>query len=608
MAAFQRGCMLACYFGNGSKASWGDVYLRLILADRRNCAGMEKNLTYSNHSKKIAAVSKKGYHHFAELKYANKQLQKYKILAENARDIMLFINMDGRIIEANAAALRVYGFTRDELVAMTINDLRAESTGSQLATQMTLAEKQGILFETMHKCKDGRLLPVEVSSQGTDIGGRRVLLSIIRDISERKKTEKKLKYLENHDFLTGFPNRYYLEEYLRKVVLYSPAQCKGALLFLDVDNFKVINDSFGYAVGDKLLVKLGERLKDFIKKDDFIARLGGDEFAIVLRNVGLDTAQKVAYKIIKYLNDENFALEFPGIYCNLSASVGITRIDGFTDTQNLFAYAEAALYGAKEGGKRKVVTIEDDKEKRWISEANTTVKLLHDCLRNSRFVLHYQPVMSGQEVVHYEALLRMVDARGNIIYPNSFITTAERFGLMSQIDRWVIRQAMQTLAARPELTIFVNVSSLSLGDEELLDFIELQLRAAGISPQRLGFEITETAAVKDLIQAGQWLGCLKKLGCKFALDDFGVGFSSFKYIQMLPVDFIKIDGSFMKNLDTDVTQKALVQAMNAVAHALGKKTIAEFVENEDIWQTVQELGVDLGQGYHLGKPCPLTTT
>ncbi|WP_371375404.1 putative bifunctional diguanylate cyclase/phosphodiesterase [Sporomusa aerivorans] len=561
--------------------------------------------TYIKHKKQTRAVLEKYREQIDELVNAGKQLEKYKILAENAKDIMLFINMDGRIIEANEAALRAYRYTREELFSMTISDLRIQSTNKQIAMQMELAEKQGILFETIHRCKDGGILPVEVSSQGTYIGDERVLLSIIRDISERKRAEQQMKYMETHDFLTGFPNRYYLEEYLKSAVVYSTAEGNGALLFLDVDNFKVINDSFGYAIGDKLLVELGNKLKNIIKKDDFIARLGGDEFAIVLKDVTIDMAKRAAQKIIKYLGSENFAIDGPGNYCNLSVSIGITRIDDFADTQKLFAYAEAALYNAKEEGKSRAVAIESGKEKRWLSESNAAVKLLHDCLRNNRLVLHYQPIMSGQQVVHYEALLRMLDNEGNFIYPSSFITMAERFGLMARIDRWVIHCAIHTLAEKPDMTIFVNVSSLSIGDDELLNFIEMCLGETGIRPERIGFEITETAAVKDLIKAGQWLRSLKKFGCKFALDDFGVGFSSFKYIQMLPVDYIKIDGSFIKNLDTDLTQKALVQAMNAVAHTLGKRTIAEFVENEMIWRTVQELGVDLGQGYYLGKPSPL---
>jgi len=539
------------------------------------------------------------------LMYVNRQLQKYQILVENARDIMLLVGMDGIILEANSAAVPAYGYTREELLSLYIYHLRDNSTELQIDAQMKMAEKQGILFETVHRRKDNTIFPVEVSSQGIYIGEERVLLSIIRDISDRKKAENQLKYMETHDFLTGIPNRYYLEEYLKNVVLPVHRKCKGALLFLDVDNFKVINDSFGHTAGDNLLISLGKKLRESVKQEDFVARLGGDEFALVLRDVSVDAAKKEARNLIQLLSETNFPIDSEGNCCNLNSSIGITKIDGTVDTQKLFAYADVALYAAKEQGKCRVIAIEDSNDKQRLSESNDTVKLILDCLRNDRFILHYQPIMSEQGILHYEALLRILDKEGNIIYPGSFITTSERFGLMSQIDRWVVQHAMEFLADNPNISVFVNVSSLSLGDTELLEYIESSLLVKGIKPARMGFEITETAAVKDLMRAEQWISRMKNFGCKFALDDFGVGFTSFKYIQTLPVDYIKIDGSFVKNLDADPTQRALVQAMNAVAHALGKKTIAEFVENEVIWRIIQELGVDFGQGYFLGKPCAL---
>lgn len=539
------------------------------------------------------------------LEKVNEQLRKYKILAEHARDIMLFISVDGRILEANEAAIHVYGYTREELCSMTVSDLRETSTSHQIAAQMALADKQGILFETIHKCKDGRLLPVEVSSQGTDMGSERLLLSVIRDISERKQAEQQLQYMATHDFLTDIPNRYHLEEYLKKVVLHADKECKGALLFLDIDNFKVINDSFGHAAGDKLLVDLTKKLKAMLRKEDFLARLGGDEFAIVLPHVSVERAKSMAQNILKALNEENIAVDLLGNNCTIGVSIGITKIDKFVDTQKLFAYADVALYRAKEEGKGRAVAIKNQHEKIRLSETNITVKMINDGLRENRFVLHYQPVMSNERIIHYEALLRILDSEGDIIYPKSFIAIAERFGLMSQIDRWVINSAIQTLCENPGISIFINVSPVNLGDYELLKTVELRLAEKGINPERIGFEITETAAVKDLMKAVHWINRLKKLGCKFALDDFGVGFTSFTYLQKLPVDYLKIDGSFIRNVDTDATQKALVQAMNAVAHTLGKTTIAEFVETDTIWRTVQELGVDLGQGYFLGKPGPI---
>jgi len=541
-----------------------------------------------------------------ELERTNELLNKYQILAQNARDIMLFINSDGKIIEANEAALYAYGYTREELFTMTIHDLRKENNRNQTIKQMQRAIEQGILFETIHKRKDGSLFPVEINSQGTKIGKETVILSVIRDITERKNAEKQVHFCNTHDFLTHVPNRYYLEEYLSKRIENAGDKYKGALLFIDVDNFKVVNDSFGHAVGDKLLIEIVQSLQNALRQGDFLARLGGDEFAVVLANVSLEEAKVIATKLLNELRNQEFIIDEKGHSFNLTVSIGITIIDSSVDTQELFVYADLALYNAKEEGKNRVVAIKTGEEKNKLSGANKIVKLINDCLKENRFILYYQPVFKKDEgILHYEALLRIIDDNGQIIYPSSFMPIAERFGLMSQIDRWVVKSAVETIKEKPEISVFINISSISLGDEELLRFVESTIKESEINPERIAFEITETAAIRDLVQAEEWIRHLKKLGCKFALDDFGVGFTSFTYLQRLPVDYLKIDGSFVRNLDTDYTQRALVQAMNGVAHTLGKVTIAEFVENETIWQTLHGLGVDLGQGYFLGRPTPL---
>lgn len=278
-------------------------------------------------------------------------------------------------------------------------------------------------------------------------------------------------------------------------------------------------------------------------------------------------------------------------------------IDGSVTPQNILSYADTALYSAKENGKNRVAILESSDDKARLSECNKTVLMIKRAIKENRFVLHYQPITKTENViVHYEALIRMLDEEGTIVLPNDFISIAERFGLMSQIDRWVMKNALKTLEERPNIHIFINLSGVSLGDKALLSFIEESIKNSTIDPARLGFEITETTAIRDLSQSRTWIKRIKLLGCKFALDDFGVGFSSFSYLSDLPVDYLKIDGSFVRNLDKDPTQKALIQAINALAHVLGKQTIAEFVENEAILKILQELNVDCCQGYYIGKP------
>ncbi|VBB07217.1 nucleotide cyclase [Lucifera butyrica] len=293
------------------------------------------------------------------LEETNKQLRKYKILADYARDVMLFVNLDGRILEVNEAAVRTYGYSRDELTSMSIADLRESSTSCEIATQMKRADKEGITFETVHKCKDGQLLYVEVSSQGTAMGSERVLLSIVRDISYRRQAAEQLEYLATHDHLTSIPNRYYLEKHLTGIMDKSGENNPGALLFIDIDNFKFINDTFGHSMGDKVLIDLAKKLKAIIRHDDFLARLGGDEFAIVLHNVTIDGAKKVAQKILDMLNETEFAVDSTGNCHKISVSIGISMLDKRKDTQKLLAAADVALYQAKEAGKNRAIYIDN---------------------------------------------------------------------------------------------------------------------------------------------------------------------------------------------------------------------------------------------------------
>ncbi|HBW34106.1 EAL domain-containing protein [Desulfosporosinus sp. BICA1-9] len=436
---------------------------------------------------------------------------------------------------------------------------------------------------------------------------RKELVREKEHLSQRNKEIKQLHYLATHDFLTDIPNRYYLEEYLNKLMLSNTGKrMESALLFIDLDNFKVVNDSFGHASGDQILLSVIKQLDMHLGDTAFLARLGGDEFAVVLKDTSLEKASSVANQLLQALRMEDFKVEGHQVTIKLTASIGIMIIDGTLDTQTLFSYADVALYTAKEEGKNRISSIQSSYDSARLLKSNRTILLINNALKEDRFTLYFQPVvkMDGS-IVHYEALLRMLDQQGDLIFPNEFLPIAERFGLMSQIDRWVVNSAIEFLTKHTELSLFVNLSASSFADEELLKFIELRITESSVLPSRIGFEITETAAIKDLDQAEHWIRRLKLTGCKFALDDFGVGFLTFTHLQRLPVDYLKIDGSFIRNLDVDPINKALVQAINAVAHALSKATIAEYVENEEIWRILGDLKIDFGQGYFLGRPATL---
>ena len=429
----------------------------------------------------------------------------------------------------------------------------------------------------------------------------------IRDITEQKVNEKRLEYLATHDSLTSIPNRFFLEETLKRAVARAKRGRKSALLLIDLDNFKMVNDTLGHDAGDRLLLSLTGILRNNLREEDFLARLGGDEFAVLLEGAAAEEAMVVAEKLRRVIDESELCLVMYRSCFNVSLSICITLVEGDMPPSRILALADTALYKAKEGGRNRIAFLRNgEDETSHFSETNQMVTLIKGALKENRFVLYFQPVVSieGGHIIHYEVLVRMKDTEGELIFPNRFIPVAERFGLMPQIDRWVVESSLKVLARSPDKKLFINLSGVSLGDEDLLQFIKQAVGENNIDPSRIGFEITETAAVKDLSRAENWISELRKIGCRFSLDDFGIGFSSFYYLKILPVDYIKIDGSFIRNVHQENTHSALVQAINTVAQTLSKKTVAEFVENEEDLKKLQELKVDYAQGYYLGRPEP----
>ncbi len=420
---------------------------------------------------------------------------------------------------------------------------------------------------------------------------------------QQRQDEAQLRHLATRDFLTGIPNRFVLEESLRRAVGRAKQGRPSALLFLDVDNFKLVNDTFTHAAGDRLLNSLTGLLQRNLRDGDLLARLGGDEFAVLLDQADLARAQVVAERLRIAVGEHRFIIGQQNV--DLSLSVGLATIDGEMEAERILSTADIALHTAKERGRNRVVSLgPDDQATRELSEAGRLLSLIKAALDDGSFVLHYQPVvqLENGRVGYYEGLVRLKDVNGGVVAPGVFIPVAERFGLMSQVDRWVTRKAIEVLESHADVGLFINLSATSLADEDFLAFIEAAVREHPAVIGRLGFEITETAAIRDFARTEQWIRKLLELGCKFALDDFGSGFSSFSYLRRLPVDFVKIDGSFVRNMDAEPTHRAFVQAINTVVHTLGKKTVAEFVENEAVLELLKGLEVDYAQGYHLGRP------
>lgn len=443
------------------------------------------------------------------------------------------------------------------------------------------------------------------------IGISFLLFIILIIISINIYIEKvKVKFILTHDVLTGLPNRQFLEIFFKGEAAKSNEAVEYSLLLIDIDNFKFINDTYGHNIGDEVLKSIAHILKDIVPQDGLLIRSGGDEFAVLLTNVTIESAKYFTERLQSSIC--NNPIRILNNTLDISISTGYTIISNITDIMKFFSLANAALKKAKDEGKNKAVcllpqdinTNIDDPEK-----INELILLIKNALRENRFALFLQPIMEtdSKKIKHYEALIRLKGKDNSIINPAIFIPIAERFGLISEIDRFVFKEVLKTISSVHDTTIFMNISGLSLTNNTLLEYFEKSIIDSGIdsSHLNLGFEITETAATKNFIEAQKWMEKFKKLGCQIALDDFGVGYTSFTYLRSLPVDYIKIDGSFVHNIDKDSSHKAIVQTINTLAVSLGKDTIAEFVENEAVLKILKEIGVKYGQGYHLGKPGPL---
>lgn len=438
------------------------------------------------------------------------------------------------------------------------------------------------------------------------------LKGMMFDITESKKFEEKIIYLAEHDALTGLINRRkFQEELLRHVNYAQRYKHPGTLLFLDLDQFKYINDSYGHHAGDEFLIQVAHRIRQALRETDIVGRLGGDEFGVVLP----ESSEKEAIAAADYLLQELAATEFSvsgSPVLHVSASIGITTFpDQGLAPGELLASADAAMYMAKEAGRNSYhVYSEADHGLKIMQAKMQWEDRIRRALEEDRFALYCQPVckLGSGEVIHYEVLLRMMND-GEVIKPNAFLDTAERFGLIREIDRWVVENTIriqsESMSTSSPLKLAINLSGRYFGQPDVLEFVQYCLEKYKADPYKIVFEVTETAAVENLPYAGRFIDSLKKIGCQFALDDFGVGFSSLHYLKNLDVDIVKIDGSFVRTVASDPSDKIFVSAITELARGLGILTVAEFVESGEIETMLRELSVDYGQGYFLGKPVPI---
>ena len=438
---------------------------------------------------------------------------------------------------------------------------------------------------------------------------------VFRDVSAARQMTHQLSYQASHDILTGLVNRLEFEHRANNALTSAKQQnSHHALCFLDLDQFKIVNDTAGHRAGDELLKQVAGLLLNSVRQRDTLARLGGDEFGLLLENCPISKAIEIAETLVATIQDFRFIWEERTF--RIGVSIGLTPIAAQIDnTAQLMSQADVACYTAKDLGRNRVHVYQNESGEpaRRHSEILRAAEL-SDALNDNRFQLYYQPIVglgaTDKEIRHYEFLLRLVDSNGETVMPGNFIPAAERYGFMTSIDRWVIRtvfeQYYDLFALHPEVIVAINLSGNSLSDETLLDFVREEFYNSGAPPERICFEITETAAINNLAQATQFIAAMKEKGCRFALDDFGSGLSSFNYLKHLPVDYLKIDGGFIQNLVEDPIDLAMVETINQVGHILGIYTIAEFANSPAIVERLREIGVDYAQGYALGMPRPLT--
>jgi diguanylate cyclase (GGDEF)-like protein/PAS domain S-box-containing protein len=553
----------------------------------------------------------------SERKAAEEKLRaaeaRYRDLVETAHDLVWSVDQQGHWTYLNDAARSIYGYNPEEMLGRHVTDFSdpAYLERDTQAFGRALNGNDLVQYETVHRDSHGKQhhLSFNASGQTNESGDVVCIRGTAHDITEQKAYEKQLAYQAEHDSLTGLFNRHYFQEELERLVArVARSGADAALFYIDLDQFKYINDTLGHAAGDQLLLEVTDLLKSHIREGDLLARFGGDEFTLLLYNVEHQDIKRSAEKLRLLL--ENYHFFSANNNFNVTCSIGVAIIDNHArSADDVLAQADLACNLAKTRGRnRSYIYDPEDRDKLGMAEDMGWAARVREVLDNDRFELAYQPIVGINDglIESYEVLLRMPFDDGQTILPGGFMPAAERFGLIHSIDRWTVARSIRTLAKlRDEgnpLRFAINLSGRAFEDHTLLPLIRAAIDETGIEPSSITFEITETAAIANLNAASRFIEALRNIGCRFALDDFGSGFCSFTYLKHLPVDTLKIDGSFVQGLAHAPVDQAMVHSMNQVAHALGKQTIAESVENEETLVLLKEIGVDYAQGHFLGRP------
>ena len=552
--------------------------------------------------------------------------ERAQVTLQSIGDGVVTTDADGNVDYINPVAQDLTGWNVRSAKGIPVTDIMMivnEHTRAQVENPVVRCLKEGRVVSLAENSilitRDGEEVPIQDSAApirdriGNIIGS----VMVFHDVSKESRLFRQLSYQASHDTLTGLVNRREFENHL--VVALDKVRANReeshALLYVDLDQFKVVNDTFGHTAGDALLQQLTELIQASIRSTDVLARLGGDEFGILLECCDEQRAIEVAESIRESI--EGYRFEWQESFTTVRCSIGVVLVTSENaDAVSVMSSADVACYSAKDMGRNQIHLYRDSdasmrhEEMKWVSRITSAVE-------DNRLELFFQPIIGigqglQQQRGHYELLLRMRDENGELVGPDQFIPAAERYNLMSTLDRWVIHEALSKLADRSNdgearYTLAINLSGTSLSEDRFLDFVIDELKNQKLPNGAICFEITETAAISNLSRVVHFMKTLKKLGCKFSLDDFGSGLSSFTYLKNLPVDYLKIDGQFIRDVVDDKVDESMVRAIREVGHAMGIETIAERVESRQVLEKLGAIGVEFAQGFYIARPASVAT-
>jgi diguanylate cyclase (GGDEF)-like protein/PAS domain S-box-containing protein len=612
------------------------TYLDSVIRDCLKAGAVEcmfKNEVEELFLARVAAMSR-----FIEVeRNIEKQRESLAAILESVGEGVYGVDRDGCVTFANPATLKLLGINNAQSLigelAHKVFHYQDDVKGMEKDRLLHAYAKGEELrsWETQFRHKSGKSIPVECTLYPLCLNGEQQGSVIaFRDISNQKMLEERLRWQATHDHLTELHNRRYFETQLEEEInQVQRSGMKSAVVYLDLDRFKYVNDIIGHDAGDQLLIDIGRTLTRQLRRNDILARIGGDEFSIILKNVDEALAVSLADECRESLAGLHVNHEEKNYH--VQASVGVAMMgDEDMTSGDVLANSDIACHIAKQSGRNQTHVYEkiNDGRSAMGTELGWSARL-REALHNDGFVLYYQPILdmefvdlntlpaqdgllwqqylrSGSDSFSYEALIRMTSETGELFYPDAFIPTAERFGLMTDVDMWVVERAMQDILAaghpKDEISLSLNLSGNTLDNDESAGRIKAILERYNVSPNALVFEITETSAIANIDQANRFISELTDIGCRFSLDDFGSGFCSFSQLKSLPSDFVKIDGQFVKSMARGSTDRAIVTAMNDVAHSLGRTTVAEFVESPEVIRLLKICGVDKVQGYYISQP------